>query len=634
MSDEEGDALSVMLGNGDSEKKNSDVNNVTRKYSDEWSELCILADKGLPELKKHAVSMRLQGSRLRSIYWQLLLGSLPTTPSLWISILRQQRNSYRLLHQRLTVNPHRDNVNVDVDNPLSQSCVSVWHQYFCDKELRALIRQDVVRTFPKMDFFRSESIQLTMVNILFCYAREHAEICYRQGMHEVLAPLLYVMHSDQQFLVRARESAAVSEKAAEILDPAWLEEDAYWLFSQLMTHLAGSYRVKNVTPLTTGHFPSSLGKSNGHASHVGAETELAMRLNHIKGELLACFDKELHQHLKILDIPFQTFGIRWLRLMFAQEFPLDDLMYLWDAVFAEGDDLVNYIVVSMLIAIRDQLLVEDDTECLMLLMRYPSGIDVKTIVENALHMLKPKKYASLMQGTAQKEPMESSVIQKKMTSQPSTISRFKRLSLWSQKKDATPVSRPYPTSVHSPPEKSAARLDKPDSMNSVVEGFTLHDPMVAKAELEHLHHLITLVHAHLERYHATLERTLPSNTPAAGRAALDGIKRLSVQLRRSIPSSSRSIEVETASEAQPLPRSGTMGEVGNIPIESSGRNTNKEASKELTELNIHNRQETSTCFPLINPLSLQSSQRDDSRHVYFCRELGADLVEKLGTLKI
>lgn len=33
MSDEEGDALSVMLGNGNSEKnRNVDVNNLTRKY--------------------------------------------------------------------------------------------------------------------------------------------------------------------------------------------------------------------------------------------------------------------------------------------------------------------------------------------------------------------------------------------------------------------------------------------------------------------------------------------------------------------------------------------------------------------------------------------------------------------------
>ena len=48
--------------------------------------------------------------------------------------------------------------------------------------------------------------------------------------------------------------------------------------------------------------------------------------------------------------------------------------------------------------------------------------------------------------------------------------------------------------------------------------------MVARAELQHVQNLLALVHTHLERHHATLERNLPSNTPAAGRAALAGIK--------------------------------------------------------------------------------------------------------------
>jgi len=56
----------------------------------------------------------------------------------------------------------------------------MWHQYFCDKELQSVIRQDVVRTFPGVDFFRKETIQNSMVNILFCYARENPAMCYRQ----------------------------------------------------------------------------------------------------------------------------------------------------------------------------------------------------------------------------------------------------------------------------------------------------------------------------------------------------------------------------------------------------------------------------------------------------------------------
>lgn len=82
---------------------------------------------------------------------------------------------------------------------------SIWYQHFCDKELRGVIRQDVDRTFPGIEFFRKESIQNIMVDILFIYARVHPLMCYRQGMHEILAPLLFVIHCDQQAMLHTKE---------------------------------------------------------------------------------------------------------------------------------------------------------------------------------------------------------------------------------------------------------------------------------------------------------------------------------------------------------------------------------------------------------------------------------------------
>ena len=41
--------------------------------------------------------------------------------------------------------------------------------------------------------------------------------------------------------------------------------------------------------------------------------------------------------------------------MFGREFPMQDLLVLWDAIFADGIgfDLVDYIFVAMLLYIRD-----------------------------------------------------------------------------------------------------------------------------------------------------------------------------------------------------------------------------------------------------------------------------------------
>ena len=42
--------------------------------------------------------------------------------------------------------------------------------------------------------------------------------------------------------------------------------------------------------------------------------------------------------------------------MFGREFPMVDVLVLWDALFADGPmlDLVDYIYISMLEAIRDR----------------------------------------------------------------------------------------------------------------------------------------------------------------------------------------------------------------------------------------------------------------------------------------
>lgn len=45
---------------------------------------------------------------------------------------------------------------------------------------------------------------------------------------------------------------------------------------------------------------------------------------------------------------------RWIRLLFGREFPADELLVFWDALFAVDSrlELVDYICVAMLLRIR------------------------------------------------------------------------------------------------------------------------------------------------------------------------------------------------------------------------------------------------------------------------------------------
>lgn len=140
-------------------------------------------------------------------------------------VWHSRHERYKKLKETHSQNPHQTLSSDIQDDPLSQSTQSVWNQHFCDKELCAVIKQDVVRTFPGVEFYRKQLIQDIMINILFCYARENSIMCYRQGMHEILAPILFVMHSDHQAFLHFRDIGNVTDPIG------WVQIGKLWIVS-------------------------------------------------------------------------------------------------------------------------------------------------------------------------------------------------------------------------------------------------------------------------------------------------------------------------------------------------------------------------------------------------------------------
>ncbi|XP_069675609.1 TBC1 domain family member 5 [Periplaneta americana] len=539
----------------DSSEKSASI----QKYEEEWAQLYRRDDPELGELRRRAVLGNLRASRFRSVCWRALLGVLSPDTSQWLTQLLQQRQHYARVLKELSLDPW--DRSQPEDDPLSQKAESIWHQYFCDKELRAVIRQDVVRTFPGVDFFRKNMIQDAMVNILFCYARENPTMCYRQGMHEILAPLLFVLHCDHQALLHTKEQVPISDVIAEVLDPAFLEEDAYTLFCRIMSGIESCYRINDLTPTPTGYFPANLQSPQGNGSDSRSENEVVAQLNWIRDNLLAPTDPQLYEHLQQLDIPLPLFGIRWLRLLFGREFPLQDLLVLWDAIFAEGDnfELVNYVVVAMLVAIRYQLLSGDYTTCMTYLMRYPGAVDITYIIEHALFLRDPQRHCSPamtsfpnlpkvtvggrtdLNRAAGNQPTgaEKEVPRKTQnSSQGASLSgRFKKLS-----------TRPDRWLGGKPTKKSGATGGRGDTDGTIVDGYTLDDPALVRQELEHAHAVMSISRMKLLQYHSVLQRNLsPSASPEAVQA-IDGLREL-CSLLKSRHHLSHPLEVEPAYEA-------------------------------------------------------------------------------------
>ena len=194
---------------------------------------------------------------------------------------------------------------------------------------------------PENAYFREPPTQAMLLDILFVYCKLNRDISYRQGMHEVLAPILWVVYCD------AIEPKDLKEPPSEdlvttTLDAGFIEHDAFTLFGVVMQTVKTFYEMGSSNdPTTTGMLNNS---------------PIVERSKRIHENYLHHADPELAEHLTAIEILPQIFLIRWVRLLFGREFPFEDVLGLWDMLFAEdpGLELIDLISVSMLLRIRWQ----------------------------------------------------------------------------------------------------------------------------------------------------------------------------------------------------------------------------------------------------------------------------------------
>ncbi|XP_059520036.1 TBC1 domain family member 5 isoform X2 [Myotis daubentonii] len=379
--------------NGRRTSSTLDSDGTFNSYRKEWEELFV-NNNYLATIRQKGINGQLRSSRFRSICWKLFLCVLPQDKNQWISKIKELRAWYSNIKEIHITNPRKvvGQQDLMINNPLSQDEGSLWNKFFQDKELRSMIEQDVTRTFPEMQFFRQENVRKILTDVLFCYARENEQLLYKQGMHELLAPIVFILHCDHQAFLHASESAQPSEEMKTLLNPEYLEHDAYAMFSQLM---------ETAEPwFSTFEHDSQKGKETlltpipfARPQDLGPTIAIVTKVNQIQDHLLKKHDIELYMHLNRLEIAPQIYGLRWVRLLFGREFPLQDLLVVWDALFADGLGLglVDYIFIAMLLYIRDALISSNYQTCLGLLMHYPVIGDVHSLILKALFLRDPKR---------------------------------------------------------------------------------------------------------------------------------------------------------------------------------------------------------------------------------------------------
>ncbi|KAL1600780.1 hypothetical protein SLS60_007168 [Paraconiothyrium brasiliense] len=305
---------------------------------------------------------------LRSVCWKIFLILKTLDRSSWPARIAESRSTYASLRSHyLRGIEHPDELESSVD-PLSENEESPWAALRSDESLRAEIFQDIERCMPDNVYFRQPATQNMMLDVLFVWCKMHPNVGYRQGMHEILAPLLWVIERDS--VDTAGPNEEVDQGMVDMLDSNYMEHDTFTLFSLIMQTAMSFYAPAD---------PDSPSQ----------ETPMLARCSRIFERYLPKADPELASHLVKLEIVPQIFLLRWIRLLFGREFPLDDVLKVWDALFAIDStlELVDMICVAMLLRIRWDLMTADTNEAFTLLLRYPEpSAPAFTFIKDALYL--------------------------------------------------------------------------------------------------------------------------------------------------------------------------------------------------------------------------------------------------------
>lgn len=79
-----------------------------------------------------------------------------------------------------------------------------------------------------------------MNNILFVYCKENPKLGYRQGMHELLAPILYTVMKESNITIEVTsdEDKELANTLSIMLDKNYIEHDSFALFNKVMEKMA------------------------------------------------------------------------------------------------------------------------------------------------------------------------------------------------------------------------------------------------------------------------------------------------------------------------------------------------------------------------------------------------------------
>ncbi|EKE38937.1 hypothetical protein ENUP19_0278G0020 [Entamoeba nuttalli] len=316
-------------------------------------ETMYVNDTSAKVIKKLALEGKMTRYNLRTIAWKIWLGVLPLpVNSVWTSKMNNERKRYHELIKKY------ENETYVVDPLLSGSSNNE------RDELKKKIKKDIDRLYNSIEFYCDNEIRTKISNALYIFAREHNDLGYQQGFHEIMGIFIRELVLDSELIQNNTIERGILHTVICLNE---IEADTFILFEKLMTILGVFYEQKRIKDSST------------------------TSLIHFKCEKLfqsiAKYDPKYFATLIRHNIVPAVFGLRWIRMLYAREFHIDDVVILWDAIFAFGHQLklVDSLFIVMMLYVRNDIVERDDESySLRRLMKYPPVEDIKLLIELAV----------------------------------------------------------------------------------------------------------------------------------------------------------------------------------------------------------------------------------------------------------
>jgi len=348
----------------------------------------------MAKLKARATT-GLRKTGIRTVYWKVFLGLLGNDTDKWLESQQAHRDDYHKLRQEYMTYDSAD-ADLTVDNPLSQSKESRWNRYFADNELLHTIQLDLSRTYPDNPFFQREDVMSVMRNVLLVWAKLHPHVAYRQGMNELLAPVVMICFRES----RKKISTDGEDVLANLLDDQFVEHDAFAIFRRMMLVMGQYFSSKRPQGSDKkGGLGGLFDEDESKQQQQHNDSAIVAKNHFIHHQLLPALDPGLYEHLQEMEVQPNIYLLRWFRLLFSREFHIEDVILLWDGIFAQNEAdlesaqafaLTDFICVAMLLYVRPQLMDGDSMSCMRRLLRFPPVEDVYVIVERAMALQQSK----------------------------------------------------------------------------------------------------------------------------------------------------------------------------------------------------------------------------------------------------